>query len=479
MIPPIPEWPTVAQLADFDSVGLDELALTLASHHSVFISSATNYQLKDHAIRQHAYGLRLSETGKRTRRGNLNRLQSYTFWRRHLRRVADQAREEIAAQRGLIGPRVLGKSPYCTDESVKHFLSRQEVRTGGSTQKLQEGFAKAAHQGYMIAKANAESAYEAGFWSMFITVTCPPRFHSSSPDYDKSSFNDAHAWLSTFTHRLINHLARKAQIGTEFFGTRVLEVHSDGCPHFHILLYGTPVIAGITEARLDQLYQRESGEVFEHYLANKGKVFQCRNPDNLKTFSEAVSYVFKNSYAGRKDSSVPFDDAMRQKIAICCSGKRQYQHFGTNGNATKLLNLRRLSKQNTVGGEADSLIVSVNVLNRRRIQLDAVKSLLTGGMIRYQFFNKVYRNQYGETSQSIDSVMYGQDLTRNSDAATVNNMNTREIYETFIKVFLSAFACYVVVICNDSRKTSIPAAYHETQYRKLQRWDRPILARAP
>ena len=75
---------------------------------------------------------------------------------------------------------------------------------------------------------------------MFWTITCPSKFHSvggTNPKYNGATPRDAQAYLCKVWARIRAALKRQ---DIQPYGFRIAEPHSDGCPHWHMLLFVAP-----------------------------------------------------------------------------------------------------------------------------------------------------------------------------------------------------------------------------------------------
>lgn len=82
--------------------------------------------------------------------------------------------------------------------------------------------------------------WEPFFW----TFTAPGEYHSN-PSSGQCSYNgatpfQAHQWIYS---RFINIRAYFAKRGLPLLGLRVVEVHKDGCPHWHVILFYPSALA--------------------------------------------------------------------------------------------------------------------------------------------------------------------------------------------------------------------------------------------
>lgn len=83
-----------------------------------------------------------------------------------------------------------------------------------------------------------------GHTCLFVTVTCPSRFHmfngrsgAVNKRHNGETVRQAHEYLMTLWGRLRAALDRR---GLHVYGFRVAEPHHDGCPHMHAMLFCQP-----------------------------------------------------------------------------------------------------------------------------------------------------------------------------------------------------------------------------------------------
>src|SRR5690606_23651450 len=77
---------------------------------------------------------------------------------------------------------------------------------------------------------------------VFLTFTCPAEFHpnptTGGGSYDsKNDFAAAKDFLNKSLRSFFKYFDKKFKRGEDFFGIRVFEVHKDGCPHLHVLMF--------------------------------------------------------------------------------------------------------------------------------------------------------------------------------------------------------------------------------------------------
>lgn len=188
----------------------------------------------------------------------IRRMTSARWWRRKIRRTQGALVEEIAIALGYVHRR---RECYCSDETVKR--RRAQLRRNalaleaaelenqhGYTATIAELAAKSVssprikHAELMTRMAGFESlARSIGYSAIFVTLTCPSRFHAVLENgrrnlrHDGSIPRDAQRHLVTAFARLRAALHRR---GIAPFGFRVAEPHHDGTPHWHIVLFVAP-----------------------------------------------------------------------------------------------------------------------------------------------------------------------------------------------------------------------------------------------
>jgi len=377
--------------------------------------------------------------GDKTVHGVLSRLSRGSFWLEQLKCLANKLREELAVTSGMLGSAKDGKQEYCSDKSYN--LAKLSNRN--TSKKASD----AASQNYVTILGYSETAFERGLQSIFITLTCPSEYHSSSASYERRTFEDAHIWLTIFYQALFGYISRKYKLGVDFWGIRAVEVHKDGCPHWHILIYASSEVEQLLRNRLQSLYERQSIELKNYYANHHGEIIKTRLPEKYDEYKEAISYIFENSFAGKGASQKASVAAMRQRIAISCACKRQYQLIGIKG-ASKIKELRRhVKRESGIGGQAENLIVPKTVQNRNRLQLDALKTLFSGGLNKYIFVKKSYKNVYGEIRARTSSIRY---KAESNSSGKVRQEKEDCLLALCLEICTGLFTFYVGVIFNSS-----------------------------
>ena len=188
----------------------------------------------------------------------IRRMTDEGWWRRKVRRTQAALVEEIAIELSLVHRH---RQCYCSDETVKR--RRAQTRRNALTLESielenQHGFLatvadlaatsvsnpKIKHAELMTRMSGFESlARSLDYAAVFITITCPSRFHAvlengrPNPKHDGSTPREAQHHLVTAWAKCRAALHRRH---IRPFGFRVAEPHHDGCPHWHLLLFVPP-----------------------------------------------------------------------------------------------------------------------------------------------------------------------------------------------------------------------------------------------
>lgn len=184
------------------------------------------------------------------------RVRCQYWWRRALRKMVARKCERGAMALGLVC--VTNRQPYASNKAVFRRID-QNARNksalenitfendAGYRRTLAELAAtsvsnKAIRRGELMTRIRGceEIADELGHQGLFVTLTCPSRFHSTkrhggrNPKHDGSTPRDAQNWLRVMWQRARAKLHRQ---GIDAYGFRVAEPHHDGCPHWHMLIW--------------------------------------------------------------------------------------------------------------------------------------------------------------------------------------------------------------------------------------------------
>jgi hypothetical protein len=192
------------------------------------------------------------------------------WWTRAIRKSHARRFEHVAIQLGFVG---IKAGPYISNESAmrqrernrqnaKLMESRELQNDLGQTFTVAElaalGVAnKAIRRGELMTRIRGfeEVAQDLKHVGMFWTITCPSKFHAVGGEndrYEGFTPREAQAYLVRVWALIRAKLHRQ---GIRPYGFRIAEPHTDGCPHWHLLLFVAPEHA-LRMQRIITLYAR-------------------------------------------------------------------------------------------------------------------------------------------------------------------------------------------------------------------------------
>jgi len=178
------------------------------------------------------------------------------WWRRNLRKVHGRIFERAAVRLGFVSLRT---GAYASNETVARHSSAKarNARTLANvtmTNEYGHEFSlaelalksvanKAIRRGELMLRMKGceEIADDLGDVGVFVTLTCPSKFHAvlaksgtPNPNYNNADARQAQAYLTGVWACIRSSLHRH---GIRPYGFRIAEPHHDGCPHWHLLLF--------------------------------------------------------------------------------------------------------------------------------------------------------------------------------------------------------------------------------------------------
>lgn len=201
------------------------------------------------------------------------------WWRRQIRRMVARQYERGAIAVGIVG--AASNAWYCSDRAVirrsqqlqrNEAIMRETILESQSGQKMtlwdiaQTTVANPAiRRGELMTRIRGteEWADRRGLSGLFVTLTCPSRFHAwlqhggQNPKHDGSTPDLAQKWLCACWARCRSALAR---VGITLMGYRIAEPHHDGCPHWHLLVWCRPGDVATVSQTLRDYWLRDAGD---------------------------------------------------------------------------------------------------------------------------------------------------------------------------------------------------------------------------
>lgn len=390
---------SIFQLSAYTPKQIRALAGQISASHSNYIAQAQPSERAQHVTRELEFGIRDKIKNDESMESRCLRLFDPDFWFQNLTKISGRAQETIAVRNLVVGP----LEPFCSNECFDSYLERQSIRSVRTLKDLQRKIEGAANTNYVITKAACQRAFVSGHLSVLITLGLDGRYHSSSPRYEGRTFDDGYRAIHKMYESILEHLSQYGRRGEDFYGIRCLEVHEDGCPHFHILLYINPNLLERLQQKLRALHYKQSQSMGRYYDIKADEILTVRYPENSDLYGQAISYLFKNSYSARPESHIEFTSSLRQKAVISLYGKRQYEKIGMNGVSTKI---KEIAKRKSHKEIASNLNLSIKGKGRSESWLMLVNALISGGAEKYKLVKESRKNKYGESVARVVNVVY-------------------------------------------------------------------------
>ncbi|WP_374353870.1 replication endonuclease, partial [Chitinimonas sp.] len=252
----------------------------------------------------------LPKLGKRgvTHETVYKRLTDEGFWRRALFRTITRKGEAESIRAGLVNQKA---SLYVSDETLARFRTRrcrnrELLESLIAVNELGEKFTLAELADVSVSNPELRRAelmtrivgFETiakalGHAGLFLTITCPSRFHAfrklkhgkvvqKNAAYGGATPRDAQRYLSGVFSRIRSQLLRR---GIAPYGFRIAEPHHDGCPHWHLLLF------------VPQHQATEMVEVFRDHATKADREELARTGDDPRFRAIAIDWQ-RGSAAG-------------------------------------------------------------------------------------------------------------------------------------------------------------------------------------
>ena len=406
--------PPLEELVKLPQETVRKVASNIARRHGIFLANAPDHIKALHSLHDHEYGVSVAAIKRSTTLGRLRRLRSQQFWLSSLNRILDAARESQARRAGLLGCVDQGKMPYCSNATIEILKAREQEIIRRVAQSPRKNLAEiyknseksTFNKAYLQAKAMDIVANKRGMNWLFVTLTCPPEFHCNALSFDGSSFDDCQRYLKKVFAQIGRAIANAGyRSGTDYHGTRVLELHKDGTPHWHVLYYYTGDLDKVVEKKLSAIYSRECHRPKNYLIDNHDGIFLRAKTEVEESFANvttpAISYLFKKlSHAFRLPTHGQSEDAIRHRYAIKAARARQIQSFGVPGHTTKIKALRKAYENEGLPESFRELTAPMKMAmgdpKRNEAQLQAMVGVLEGSLDHLQLLSTDTLNKFGE-----------------------------------------------------------------------------------
>ncbi|MDP2596623.1 replication endonuclease [Alteromonas stellipolaris] len=311
------------------------------------------------------FGINPPEVSKSvTLTGALKRMQDKYWWLRKLRKVIARKREAVLIHLGQVNSR---KGKYCSDYTVEYRLIQKDLQ-----RKMLENLVivNEKNESFSLAELSDKNvsnpvnrknelmtrmagyekiAKELNHKSLFVTITCPSRFHNTyaksgdpNPKWDGSTPYDAQQYLNDLWALVRAELNRKE---IKVYGFRIAEPQHDGTPHWHMLIFVQQEQAEQFKAIIEHYALREDGD--EAGAIENRCDFKDIDYSRGSATGYIAKYVSKNVNGANLDSDIDGGNAIeasqRVEAWASCWGIRQFQQIGA-GSVTVWRELRRLKE---------------------------------------------------------------------------------------------------------------------------------------
>ncbi|PKG97044.1 hypothetical protein CXF95_21730 [Paraglaciecola sp. MB-3u-78] len=318
--------------------------------------------LTEYAASFRIEAIKVTEKGA-TELGAIKRMCDKNWWMRRLRKIFNQAYQQTAIELNLVHKY---KQIYASDLTVK---KRQQQRAYNEQMLSSMSVINDAGQRFSLKELSdlnvsnpavrkaelmvrmrgfEELSKEHGHQGIFITITCPSKYHAvysksgqPNPKYQHLTPYQANQYLCGLWSRIRAQWNRK---DIKPYGFRVSEPQHDGTPHWHILLFVEPQHIDELKQVVSHYALEEDGD--EKCAAQNRCDFKLIDPEKGSATGYIAKYVSKNIDGLGLDVGVygenPITAAQRVDAWASCWCIRQFQQIG-GASVSVWRELRRLN----------------------------------------------------------------------------------------------------------------------------------------
>lgn len=297
----------------------------------------------------HGYGV--TPPGEKVKDGPaIARMVCAQWWRRKMRRTHARALEAQAISLGYVH---LKAGKYISDESLKRVLDqrRRNMAMLENTSMVNEETGECMdlmaiaersianpviRRGELMVRISGfeNCAKELRHEALFITLTCPSRFHpihaatgSRNQKFEDLTPKDAQDYLSGVWARIRSKFKRDK---IDVYGFRIAEPHHDACPHWHLLLFVAPEQAKSVKAIFHKYGRKDSPD--EPGAAKHRVTIKRIDPAKGSAAGYVAKYISKNIDGFQVDKDLFGQDAVDGSVRVrawaSTWGIRQFQQVG-------------------------------------------------------------------------------------------------------------------------------------------------------
>lgn len=294
-----------------------------------------------------------------------------TWWLRNLRRIQSLDIERMARMLNLVKK---SGQLYVSDENLKRYLRRQKEQ-----QEYLENMIAENEEGdvFLLSELKAGSisdphvkkselmnrcrgfenlAERYGHKGVFITITCPSKYHraygisgDANPNWHYATPLEAQEYLRDIWARIRANLDRQ---DIRVYGFRVAEPHHDGTPHWHMLFFVEPKELNAIKDTFLRYCLEEDGEE-NGALTNRVKIVDI-DPNRGSATGYIAKYIAKNINGEDLETGIygenPIIAAQRVTAWASAWGIRQFQQIGGSGVSVwrELRRMEQLAEMDSV-----------------------------------------------------------------------------------------------------------------------------------
>lgn len=331
----------ISQLAELKARKCQRLRMLFKSLKSIYEEQAKEvikFGLKPPVI-----------TDKVTHMSASKRMTCKQWWRRQMRKMSAREFESQAIRLGMVHSK---KSIYVSDAIYGRYLDQarrnietlsklemvnEEDETIDLIELLEHSLANPAiRRGELMTRIAGfdKVALDSGHDGLFLTITCPSRYHArmsksgdKNPNYAGFNPRQSQDYLNRQFARVRAQLSRE---GIRFYGFRVVEPHHDGTPHWHLLIF----VEKENTLKLTEIFRHYALEESPNERGAQKRRFVVEHIDRKK--GSAAAYIAKYISKSIDGYGVDVDnygkDAKQSapKIVVWAKtfGIRQFQQIG-------------------------------------------------------------------------------------------------------------------------------------------------------
>lgn len=188
----------------------------------------------------------------------------------------------------------------------------------------------------------------------------------------------------------------------------MLEVHEDGCPHLHALMFFDKAMREGIQNKMRWLHE-DAGQA-KHFTNHEENIVRFKSND--ASAAKASSYIYKYLTTALNAENTDLT-SKRYRAAFKVNSTRQYAFFGVKGCLTKRRTLKTVSKMSDVPEHLMKLAKSLHVCkeddDRLEKQLAASINFIKSDHEKVEIIEEEIINKYGEKAKRVSEIKHIKD----------------------------------------------------------------------